>query len=95
MQFEHWTKQIINLASATPVTVFTGKVVIGRIWTLTALSAHAVPIADGSLTLWSIPASTAANTLFEHLRGIRCDTSLIITPNAAATGTIGIAFLPL
>lgn len=60
----------------------------------TALSAHALPIVDGSTTIVTIPASAAAGSMYTF-PGIRFETSLIVDPNDAATGNVTLAYRPL
>src|SRR5690242_9946119 len=75
-------------------TVFTGPCVLMGVYVNTALSAHALPIADGSTTVVTIAASAAAgtNTTFP---GIRFNTSLIVDPNDSATGSVTVAYRPV
>lgn len=74
-------------------TVFTGRVFLYGIYVNTALSAHALPIVNGSTTLVTLPASAAAGSHYSY-PGILFDTSLIVDPNDAATGSITIAYAP-
>ncbi len=72
-------------------TVFTGPCTLHGVYVNTVLSNHVLPIQDGSTTVVSIAALAAAgtNTTFP---GIRFETSLIVNPNAAATGSVTVAF---
>lgn len=72
---------------ATPALLF-------GVYVNTALSANALPIADGSTTVVSIAASAAVGTNIAF-PGIRFETSLIVDPNDSATGSITVAYLPL
>jgi hypothetical protein len=86
-----WTYTVVDL-STNSTTVSAAPAIIGNIWVNTVLSAHACPILDGATTIWSLPASTPVTTTdatsFKHLHGTRCETSLIVDPNDAATGAI-------
>lgn len=87
---------VIDLSTATPVAVSSGAPAYfygARVDT--TLSAHAVTIDDGAAgattTIGTIPASTVANTTIDFGNGkaaIRCETSLVVTPNAISTGVI-------
>lgn len=57
-----------------------------------ALSAHALPIQDGSTAVAAFAASAAVGTTINFLHGVRCNTSLVVDPNDAATGTIVVWF---
>lgn len=59
----------------------------------TALSAHALPIKDGSTTVFTLPASASAGEFFE-LWGTRVD-SIVVDPDDAATGNITVVYEPL
>lgn len=75
-------------------TVSSVPAILYGVYVNTALSAHALPITDGSTTVVTIPASSAAGTIITF-PGIRFETSLIVDPNDAATGSITLAYLPL
>ena len=57
----------------------------------TALSAHACPIMNGAIAIFTIPASAAAGSFCFFPRGIRFN-SLTIDPNDAATGNVTFLF---
>jgi hypothetical protein len=77
--------------STDSTTVFTGPCILYGIYVNTVLSAHVLPMLDGATTVVSVPASTAAGTSILY-PGIRFDTSLIVDPDNAATGSITIAY---
>jgi len=81
---------VVSVADNT-TTVHDGPAILFGVYVNTVLSAHALPIEDGSTTVVSIAASAAVgtNTTFP---GIRFDTSLIVNPNDAATGSVTVAF---
>jgi hypothetical protein len=83
---------VVDVATDT-TTVFTGRCYLYGVYINTVLSAHALPIVDGSTTLVTIPASAAAGTHFP-LPGILFATSLIVDPNDAATGNVTLAYTP-
>mgnify|MGYP000453841751 CR=1 FL=1 len=72
-------------------TVYTGPCILYGVYVTTILSAHALPIQDGSTTVLAIVASAAVgtNTTFP---GIRLNTSLIVNPDDAATGDVTVAW---
>ena len=72
-------------------TVFTGPCTLHGIYVNTALSAHVLPIEDGSTTVVSVISSAAAG-LSVPFPGIRFETSLIVNPNNAGTGSVTVAF---
>jgi hypothetical protein len=75
-------------------TVYTGPCILYGIYVNTVLSAHVLPVLDGATTVVSLPASTAAGTSVAY-PGIRFNTSLIVDPNDAATGSITVAYRPV
>ena len=72
-------------------TVYTGPAILTGVYVNTALSAHALPIQDGSTSVVSIAASAAVgtNTTFP---GIRFNTSIVVNPNDSATGSVTVAY---
>lgn len=76
-------------------TVYTGPCIYYGSVVTTVLSAHALPIQDGSNVIDSHVASAAVGTahLFNH--GVRCATSLVVDPNDAATGRITVFYRPM
>ena len=75
-------------------TVFTGPCILYGIFVNTVLSAHTCLIADGSTTVITLAASTAANSNFDF-QGIRFETSLVVDPNDAGTGGITVFYRPV
>ena len=80
--------------SVNSTTVYSGPCILYGVYVNTALSAHALPIADNTTTVVSIAASAAAGTNITF-PGIRFETSLIVDPNDAATGSVTVAYRPL
>ncbi len=72
-------------------TVFTGPCTLQGVYVNTVLSNHVLPVQDGSTTVVSVVALAAAGTSIRY-PGIRFETSLIVNPNAAATGSVTVAF---
>lgn len=72
-------------------TVLSGAALLYGVYVNTALSAHALPINDDAVTVLSIAASAAVGTNIT-LPGIRFNTSLVVDPNDAATGSVTLAF---
>lgn len=84
---------VVNVADNS-TTVYTGPCLLIGIRVETALSAHALPIIDGSTTVYTLAASTGVGTV--SLPGpTRFSTSLIVDPNDAATGSITVVYRPL
>lgn len=81
---------VVDVATDS-TTVRTGAVRVWGIVVNTALSAHALPILDGSTTVYTVPASAAAGAFYE-LFGVVFNTSLIVDPNDAATGNITVIY---
>jgi hypothetical protein len=75
-------------------TVYSGACIYYGAAVTTALSAHALPILDGSATIDSFAASSAVGTVHSW-PGIRCATSLIVNPDDAATGDITVFYRPI
>jgi hypothetical protein len=76
-------------------TVYNGPCLYFGCIVTTALSAHALPVMDGSATVDSFAASSAVGTSHLFLHGVRCNTSLIVDPNDAATGNVTVFYRPL
>lgn len=75
-------------------TVYNGPAILFGVYVNTALSAHALPITDAATTVVTIPASAAAGAMYTF-PGIRFETTLIVDPNDAASGSITVAYRPL
>jgi hypothetical protein len=85
---------VVNVATDSTTVVNAPCIFYGAIVT-TALSAHALPILDGSNTIGALAASAAVGaTCFPGI-GIRCATSLIVDPDNSGTGTITIYYRQL
>lgn len=86
---EPWLYAVVDVADNITYVGEQGRAaVIGKVWVNTALSAHALPIKDGTTTLYSIAASAAANTVVTALENMLCSDGIVIDPNDAATGAI-------
>jgi hypothetical protein len=81
---------VVNVADNS-TTVFTGPCILFGIYVNTVLSAHVLPIQDGTTTVVSVVASAAAGTSILY-PGIRFDTSLVVNPDDSATGSVTIAY---
>lgn len=75
-------------------TVYNGPAVLAGVYVNTGLSAHALPIADGSTTVVTIPASASAGAMYTF-PGIKFATSLVVDPNDSATGSVTVVYRPL
>jgi hypothetical protein len=85
---------VVNVATDS-TTVYTGPCIYYGAVVTTVLSAHALPILDGSNTIDSFAASAAVGTYHPFNHGVRCATSLIVDPNDAATGNITVLYRPI
>lgn len=85
--------KVVDVSDDT-TTVYNGPALLFGVYVNTGLSAHVLPITDDTTTVVSIAASAAAgtNTTFP---GIRFETSMIVNPNDAATGSVTVAYRPL
>jgi hypothetical protein len=79
--------QIVDLADNS-TTVFSGPGVFWGFGVTVATSAHAFEVKDGAVIIHSVLASQPIGAEGEKGFGIRVETSLVIDPNDAATGTI-------
>lgn len=80
--------------SVDSTTVYNGPALLFGVYVNTALSAHALPIQDNTTTVVTIAASAAVGTN-ENFPGLRFETSLIVNPDNAATGSVTIAYRPI
>jgi hypothetical protein len=85
--------KVVNVADDT-TTVHDGTALLFGIYVNTVLSAHVLAIQDGSITVVSLAASSAAGTSILY-PGIKFNTSIVATPNVSGTGSVTIAYLPI
>ncbi len=79
---------VVDLADNS-TTVFTGPCILYGLVVTTVASAQAVLVLDGATNnIAAIEASAAVGVTKSYPNGIRCDTSLIVNPDDAATGRI-------
>lgn len=78
---------IVDVADNS-TTVFTGPCVLFGLTVTTILSAHALPVQDGATNVVAALAASAAVGTTTQYAGIRCNTSLIVNPDDAATGRV-------
>jgi hypothetical protein len=81
--------------SVDSTTIYTGPCIYYGCLVTTALSAHVLPIKDGSNTIDSFAASAAVGTYHGFNHGVKCATSLIVDPNDSATGNVTVFYRPL
>lgn len=86
--------KIVDVADNS-TTIYSGPCIYYGCTVTTALSAHAMPIMDGSNTIDSFAASAAVGTYHGFNHGVRCATNLIVDPNDAATGNVTVFYRPL
>lgn len=91
---EQWNYTVVNVADDS-TTVSSVPAILGRVYVDVVLSAHALPFKDAAVTVFNLPASTAAGTSFVGLVGTRFESSLIVDPNDAATGTVVVQWRPI
>ena len=84
---------VVNVADDS-TTVYDGPAVLAGIYVNTALSAHALPIKDGSTTVVTVPASATAGSMYQF-PGIKFATSLVVDPDNSGTGNVTVAYRPL
>ena len=80
--------------STNSTTVSAAPAIFYSIHVNTVLSAHALPVLDGSATIANLAASAAVGTNLVTI-GVPCLTSLIVDPNDAATGAVTVVWAPL
>lgn len=77
--------------STDSTTVYTGRVEVVGVVVNTALSAHALPIKDGTTTVFTLPASAAAGSSYA-LHNTVFNTSLVVDPDDLATGNVTVVY---
>jgi hypothetical protein len=88
---EQWTYAVVDLSTDSTV-VSAVPSILGAVWVITVLSAHACPIQDDTTEIFSVPASAAVGLFYEFAKGTRCETNLTVDPDNAATGTIVVQY---
>ena len=68
-------------------TVFTGPCILYGLIITTILSAHVLEVKDGTTVIAAFVATAPVGSNQQYA-GIRCDTSLVVDPNDAATGRV-------
>src|SRR5215204_7221787 len=86
--------KVVDVADNS-TTVHTGPCIYYGATVTTVLSAHALPVLDGAVTIDSFAASAAVGTYHGFMHGVRCATSLIVDPNDAATGNVTVYYRPI
>ena len=85
---------VVNVADNS-TTIYSGPCIYYGCIVTTALSAHALPIMDGSNTIDSFAASSAVGSYHGLNHGVRCATNLVVDPNDAATGNVTVFYRPI
>jgi hypothetical protein len=88
-----WEPTVVDVATDS-TTITTRPARLMGVYINTALSAHALPIVDGTTTIFTIPASATAGTFYPFY-GAKFKTSLVIDPNDSGTGNITVLWDPL
>lgn len=86
------TKPVVVDVADNETVVTADRAYLHGVYVNTALSAHDLPIKNGSggATLVTIPASAAAGTHYPF-PGIEFDAGIVVDPNDAATGGVVLA----
>ena len=88
-----WKKAVVDLS--TDLTSITGVACLVKgVYINTGLSAHACPIKDATESTYIIPAGATDANRYDF-GPTRFETSLIVDPDNAATGSITIEFVIL
>jgi hypothetical protein len=87
-------KVSINLATDAAQVICGGPCKLHGIYVDTALSAHACPILDGAVTVFSLVASLAVGSKL-NFDGMLFESSLELNSNDAATGIVVISYEPM
>jgi hypothetical protein len=85
---------VVNVADDS-TTVYNGPCIYYGSIVTTVLSAHALPIQDGTTVIDSYAASAAVGSAHLLIHGVRCATSLVVDPDNAATGRITVFYRPI
>lgn len=85
---------VVDVANNS-TTVYTGACIYYGCVVTTVLSAHALPILDGSNTIDSFAASSAVGTYHGFNHGVKCATGIVVDPNDAATGNVTVFYRPI
>ncbi len=95
VQDTHSNRQYMVVdVSDNSTTVRTGRCRLWGVYVNTVLSGQACPIKDDSTSVITLVASLAAGSNL-NFPGIEFDTSLVVDPDDAATGSITIVYEPL
>ncbi len=78
---------VVDVATDSTTVVSTGPVELLGVYINTVLSAHALPIKDGTATMLTIPASAAAGAYYDFFGG-KFLTSLVVDPDNSGTGNV-------
>lgn len=92
---DEWNYTKVDLGPDAAQVISSAPAVLGAIYVDTVLSAHACPLLDGAVTVFSLPASLAAGTWVDQCKGMRFETNLQIDSNDAATGNLVVMWRPI
>lgn len=85
---------VVDVATDS-TTVYTGLCIYYGSIVTTVLSAHALPIHDGSNVIDSFAASSAVGSAHLLTHGVRCATGITVDPDNAGSGRITVFYRPL
>jgi hypothetical protein len=89
---EEFLPTIVDI-STDSTTVYADPVILRGCYVNTTLSAHGLPVKNGSTTVFTIPASTPAGTTIPFYDTV-FGTSLVIDPDNSGTGSVTFIYKP-
>jgi hypothetical protein len=89
---EEFYPSVVDI-STDSTTVYGDPVILRGCYVNTTLSAHDLPIKNGSTTVFTIPANTLSGTALPFY-DVVFDTSLVIDPDNSATGSVTFIYKP-
>lgn len=81
---------VVDVA-ADSTTVYTGLGILRGVYVNTTLSAHDLPIKDGSTTVFTIPGAALSGTWIPF-GDVQFTTSIVVDPDNSATGNITVIY---
>ena len=90
---DEWKYAVVDLSNNI-TTISTKPALVKGCYINTALSAHTCPIQDNTTAVYTLAASSPAESIYEW-PPTRFETSLIVDPNDSATGNITITYKDL
>lgn len=91
---DEWLYSVQDTSSNGPTTILGVPALVNAVYINTALSAHTVVLKDGSSSVYTIPANATAGNKY-GFGPTRFETSLVIDPDDASTGSVTIEYRDL